>query len=293
MQDFFYKIPATGLHLSPWATSVIERLGLPLYFANEGEGAVFVDDFSVDGFTDEQIKDFMKGTLILSVNAADKLVSRGFAEELGVTVVSDVEKTDVVGVASVKSTAKVVTGERVRGGSMSAQYGRRELVPISDKTEWLSDVVHTDGKTGEVELLYPGVTRNRTSFGGDCIVFSGTPDMPFKYFSAFSLLNETRKKQFVEILSKNNLLHLYYPEDAELYLRAGRLSRGEYFAAAFNLSQDALEELPLVSDREVKRVEKLDENGERVLADFEIRDGVVYVKEQVCAMEPIVLILTV
>ena len=117
--------------------------------------------------------------------------------------------------------------------------------------------------------------------------------MPFKYFSAFSLLNETRKKQMVDILSKNGLLPIYYPEDAELYLRAGRLSSGEMFAAAFNLSQDALDELALVVNSEVRKVEMLNENGERVPTKFELRDGVVYVKEYVSAMEPIVLIITV
>ena len=55
-----------------------------------------------------------------------------------------------------------------------------------------------------------------------------------------SLLNETRKRQFVDILSKNDHIPVYYPEDAELYLRAGRLPTGEIMAAAFNLSHDAL-----------------------------------------------------
>jgi hypothetical protein len=139
--------------------------------------------------------------------------------------------------------------------------------------------------------MYPGVTRHKTSFGGECIVFCGTPDMPFKYYSAFSLLNETRKRQLVDILSKNDLLPLYYPEDAELYLRAGRLPGGEIFAVAFNLSQDALDELPLVIKSAVSRVDRLDEQGERVPCDFEVRDGVTYVKCPIAAMEPLALII--
>ena len=293
MQDFFYEIPSTGLHLSPWATSVLERFGLPLYFGNEGEGAVFVDDFSVDGFSDDEIKEFMKGTLILSVNAADKLVSRGFADEMGVKVAPDNGAIDIVGVQKADTNTKVVSGERVNGISMAAQYGKRELIPLSPETEWLSEVYHFDKKLNASETLYPGVTRHKTSFGGECIVFSGTPDMPFKYFSAFSLLNETRKKQFIEILSKNDLLPLYYPDDAELYLRAGRLSDGRLFAAAFNISQDTLEELPLVVKGNVTKVEMLDENGNLVPVEFEVNDGVVTVKETVLHMTPIVLVLTV
>mgnify|MGYP007119909299 FL=1 len=115
--------------------------------------------------------------------------------------------------------------------------------------------------------------------------------MPFKYYSAFSLLSETRKRQLVDILSKNDLLPLYYPEDAELYLRSGRLPGGEIFAVAFNLSQDALDELPLVIKSAVSRVDRLDEQGERVPCDFEVRDGVTYVKYPIAAMEPLALII--
>ena len=116
---------------------------------------------------------------------------------------------------------------------------------------------------------------------------------PFeKYFSAFSLLNETRKKQFVEILSKRDNLPLYYPEDAEVYIRAGRLASGEILAAVFNLSQDAIDELPLVLKDKVNRVEMLDECGERVACDCELIDGVVYIKKSLAAMEPRVFFIS-
>ena len=292
-QDFFYKVSRFDIRFSPWATSVLERFGLPLYFANEGEGAVFIDDLSVDGFSNEEIKDVMRGTLILSVNAADKLCERGFSGELGVNVAPVEQTTNSSGAAIANPNKKVVSGERINGVSVGNQYGKRELIPLSDETEWLSTVVHVDGKTGEAEPLYPGVTRHKTSFGGECIVFSGTPDMPFKYFTAFSFLNETRKKQFIEILSKNDLLPLYYPEDAELYLRAGRLNDGRIFVAAFNLSQDMLEDLPLVVKENVKRVEMLNENGELVPVSFESGNGRITINESVLPMSPLVVILNV
>ena len=291
-QDYFYQIRTKKhFNLSAWSSCVLERLGLPFYFGNDGEGAVFLDDFSVRGFTDDEIREFMKGTLILSVGAADALVTRGFAHELGVIVASGTSQIDQVGVQTSSTTAKVATAERVNGISLDVQYGNRELTPLSDETEWLSEVYHFNQKQNVPEPLYPGVTRHKTSLGGECIVFCGTPDMPFKYYSAFSLLNETRKRQLVDILSKNDLLPLYYPEDAELYLRAGRLQGGEIFAVAFNLSQDALDELPLVIKSAVSRVDRLDEQGERVPCDFEVRDGVTYVKSPIAAMEPLALII--
>ena len=234
----------------------------------------------------------MKGTLILSVGAADALDSRGFATELGVTVASGTTTIDKVGVQIASTSTKVATAERVNGISLDVQYGNRELKPLSNETEWLSEVYHFNQKSNISEPMYPGVTRHKTSFGGECIVFCGTPDMPFKYYSAFSLLNETRKGQLVEILSKNDLLPIYYPEDAELYLRAGRLPSGEIFAAAFNLSQDALDELPLVIKSRVSKIDRLDEQGKRIPCDFEVRDGVTYVKSPIAALEPLVLIIS-
>ena len=118
-----------------------------------------------------------------------------------------------------------------------------------------------------------------------------TQQMELYSGSAFSLLNETRKRQLVDILSKNDLLPIYYPEDAELYLRAGRLPGGEIFAVAFNLSQDALDELPLVIKSAVSHIDRLNEQGERIPCDFEVRDNVTYVKYSIAAMEPLALII--
>ena len=67
---------------------------------------------------------------------------------------------------------------------------------------------------------------------------------------------------------------------------------GRIFAAAFNISQDMLEELPLVVKGDVKKVEMLDENGNLAPVEYEINDGVVTVKETVLHMTPIVLVIT-
>lgn len=95
----------------------------------------------------------------------------------------------------------------------------------------------------------------------------------------------------VDILSKNGLLPAYYPEDAESYLRAGRLSGGEMFAIAFNLSHDAIVELPLVIRSVVSRLDRLNERGELIPCDFEMRDNVTYVRRSIAAMKPLTLIL--
>lgn len=278
MQNYGFVPASQGLNLSPWATCVLERFGFPLYFANEGEGAVFLDDFSVDGFDDDQIRSFLAGTLVLSVGAVEKLVQRGFAQDLGVTV------REWQGAA--------IAGEKVYGNRLTAQYEKKELVPCREDVEVLSKVIHREPNTGALVDLFPGVTRLNNSLGGETICFCGTPDMPFKYFTAFSLLNETRKKQFIDILSVRNHLPLYYPEDGEIYLRAGYLPSGEIMAAFFNLGFDQLEDIPFVCSKNITKVEKLNPDGSRSACEFTVEDGVVRVQEPMYTLMPVVLFLS-
>ena len=278
MQNYGFVPASQGLNLSPWATCVLERFGFPLYFANEGEGAVFLDDFSVDGFDDDRIRSFLAGTLVLSVGAAEKLVARGFANDIGVTVQ--------------EWQGPAISGEVVNGKRMTSQYERKQLVPCVDGVEALSMVQHRNTKTGCMEDLFPGVTRLDNSRGGETIVFCGTPDMPFKYFTAFSLLNETRKEQFISILSRRGHLPLYYPEDGEIYLRAGHLANGEIMAAFFNLGMDQLEEITFVSTKPVHKVEKLNPDGTRSQCPFVEAEGMIHVPEMLNTLIPVVLFIS-
>ncbi len=278
MQNYGFIPASQGLNLSPWATCVLERLGLPVYFGNAGEGAVFLDDFSTDGFDDETIRSFMKGTLLLSVGAAEKLCARGFAADLGVIV----RPWD----------GKVINGERIGPYRIAKQYNLKELVPCAEAVEILSESYHSDKRTGENIPMFPAVTRCKNSEGGETVVFCGTPDMPFVYHAAFSLLCEPRKNQLIEILGKNGLLPLYYPEDGEVYLRAGRLANGERMAVAFNLGFDVLEDLPLVSEEPITRVERLLPNGEREAVAFKAEGKTVRIEAQLCTLMPEVLFLS-
>ena len=277
-QNYQLKPTELGDNLTAWGACVLERMGLPLYFSNYENGAVFLDDFTVDGFNDEEVKKFLKGTLILSAVAAKKLENRGFADLVGVTV--DEWRGDVI------------SNEDLNGNNIAKQYNSKMLTPINESVEALSYAVHKNPHTLELTNLFPAVTRYKNSLGGTCVVFSGTPDTPFLYFTAFSMLNETRKAQLVKILSECGHLPIYYPEDAEIYLRAGYLPSGEIFAAVFNLSHDVLDELVLVvSSQGVSSVEKLNERGERVPCEFEFEDGRLIVKENVYSLEPLILFI--
>lgn len=234
-------------HRSPWSTCVLERFGLPTFFSNSSDGAVFLEEESVDGFDDETIREWLGKTLVLSAGAASKLSKRGFGEYIGVDV------RDWSG--------EVISCELIGENSLSAQYEVKELVPMTEGVVALSRVVHRNMVENTYTDLFPGVTEYKNSIGGKVLVFSGSPDFPHKYFTISSMLNHTRKMQLIEILG--DLLPIYYPEDAEIYMRAGYLPDGEIMCAMFNLGFDRLDEIPLVVNRKVERAWVLGSNGVR------------------------------
>lgn len=264
--------------LSPWSTAVLERLGLPLYFGNDGPGAVFLDEFAVDTFDDGQIQEFCKGTLILSALAAQKLCKRGFGA--------------LIGVDAGEWEGEVITTEYVGDTKVGTQYGIKELKPLCNGVQWLSQVVHMDGRDGSRKPLFPGVTRYENALGGEVIVFSGTPDMPFGYATAFSILNETRKRQFVDILSGKGHLPVYYPGDVDVYLRAGYLDNGELLCAVFDTGFDSMDGLELVCQKPITQIQKLNPDGTRCDCTFTQKGELVRVEETVYPYTPVILFLS-
>ncbi len=276
-QNYGFVPAEQGLFGSPWSTCVLERMGIPVYFGNGGNSAVFVDERIVNGFDDETVLEWLRGTVILSAPAAKKLADRGFSEYLGVSIR--------------EWEGESVTCELIKGTRIPAQYSRQELLPIRSGVESLSEVVRIDQLTEEKTVLFPGVTLYANSLGGKAVVFSGTPDMPLKYFTAFSMLNHTRKNQLLDITRE--FLPIYYPEDGEIYMRAGYLESGEMMVALFNLGFDKLCEIPLVIDGNVSGVEMLTSDGKRKECDFSYSDGSLTVLEELDPISPKILFIDV
>lgn len=275
-QDYAFKQQKAAKNTSPWSTCVLERLGLPLYFGNGGNGAVFLDDLSVDRFCDAEILDFLSGTLVLSGGAAESLVRRGFGKYIGVSLE--------------EWKGKPITTELYRGVRIKKQMGARRINVCDPGVEVLSHAIHQP-RGGEREELFPASTLFENSLGGAVIVFCGNPDTLFNYVEAFSFLTETRKAQFIDVLGRLGHLPVYYPEDADVYVRAGRLDDGRTMAAIFNLSLDVLDGLPLVIKDSFTHISMMNETGELVPCQFEERDGAVIIDERVEVLEPLVLII--
>lgn len=259
--DYGFVESSKGIHPFPWTCCVLERLGLPVYFSAEHGGATFVDDLLPDKLNEEDILPIFKGTAVLTATAVKKLNDMGYGKYIGVDVC--------------EWTGESVNGEYLeKGGRCPVQAKRKQLIVKEDKVKALSWACHTEmGK--EPKRLFPAVTSFENHLGGVTYVYCGTPDTHFNYYDgAFSFLNQTRKAQLIEILKRQNNLPVYYPEDGDLYMRAGYLDTGELMVYTANTSLDVIENLPLVFDKPVNSIERLTPDGQREKVEFTL-DGMV------------------
>lgn len=272
-----YRQPAEE---SAWASCVLERLGLPLYFSPQSGGAVFLNGKRDLFFDDGEIRDMLGGTVLLAAESAKNLIARGFGEYLGVNVIARA------------SDAPIAKGELLfyTNKCCNPQMKLHELCPTSPETRALSEVYTLpDGKTRTP--LFPGVTRFKNALGGTAVVFSGTPEARFVFHEAFSMLNESRKQQLVDILRESGNLPLYYPDDAEVYIKAATTTDGSLFCAFFNIGLDPLEDIPLVVERPITRAQKLLPNGSYTDVDLCTDGNRITVNTPSFPLDPVILIL--
>jgi hypothetical protein len=91
------------------------------------------------------------------------------------------------------------------------------------------------------------------------------------------------------MLKAQNNLPVYYPEDGDLYMRAGYLSNGELLVASFNTSLDVVENLPLVFDKPITNIERLTPDGKREKVNFNMDGNVARLDINQGVFEPIIL----
>ncbi len=268
-------------HSNYWVSKCFERLGLPFYFSTPDSGAevIFLEDDIVGDITDNEIKVMFEGSVFMTSEAAANLIKRGYGDLLGV----EVKEWEGM-------LAKGEYFEFDKTASCTAQKNRKMLVPINDKVEVLS-YSHRP-ISGEFKPLSPAVTVLERGDGRLSVVYAGTPDAEHTYTEGFSFLNESRKRQFVELLSRAGALPIYYEGDEEVLLRAGRIKDGRLLAAFINLGYDPLFELDIVTDFVPKEISYLAPDGSEIKLDFVLgTDGKVKVMTELLPMYPLVLLI--
>lgn len=268
-------------HENFWATKCLERLGLPFYFAEPSSESklTFLEDSIVTHMTDEQIKNMFEGTVCVTGEAARDLIERGYGELLGVSV------RDWEGML-----AKGEFFEFDPSATCTAQKNRRMIDVKNDKVETLSWSYRPI--SGEKKKLSPAVTVLNRGKGKNSVVFAGTPNAEHNYMEGFAFLNESRKRQFIDIFKRAGALPIYYDGDEEVLLRAGKIRDGRLLAHFLNLGYDPLDELDIVLDFTPSEIAYLDPDGGEVALDYTIgEDGKVKVMTELSPMYPLVLLI--
>ncbi len=262
---------------SAWGYKFFEAMGFPYFYSSKNRGVTCLEGKAVMSYLDEEIKEILSGPVILSSDSAEYLIERGYKDYIGV----DVKKWE----------GKNLMGEYMVGESinMGVQPKAKQLIPINDKVEVLSNIYNTLGD-GEIEFLFPGVTKFKNSLGGTVITFAGTPEAGHNiHAGGYAFLNYTRKQQMIGILKEFNALPAYYPGDAEVCVYAGKMKSGELLVAFIEVSSDVLENIELCFDKEVSKIEMLLPNGERKELSFKVENGVYIIDKQAFPIDPVIL----
>ena len=262
--------------INNWVRCSLERLGLPIYYSAKDGGAVFMDGDMPNLFSVDEILAMLKGTLVLDGGAAKVLFDRGFSEYMGVDI------REWKGAAAL---IELIGEEKKRVGVPPMSM---ELVPHAgaEAESMICDI--PDGKTDVP--LYPGSVYFENSLGGKVITFSGSVNTPLQY-QYFSFLDESRKYQLIKLLEKCGHMPVYYPDDAEVYLKAAEHDDGSLVVAFFNIGLDELDSITLFVNREVKNVKFLNKNGEREAVPFTKKGNIIDIERRVGVLDNAILYL--
>ena len=260
-----------------WLRNVLERFGFPAYCSSALGGAVFLNGDLDGDFSDEEILAFLKGTVVLDVFALMSLNQRGFSQYTGVVA----KEWHGVRLSHEKFTGGCICG---------AQVASRELVPLCERVQVSSWVCHLAGDNEE-HKLFPGVTIYKNELGGTVIATCGTPNTNYNYVEAFSFLNESRKKQFAEILMQTGDLPIYYNDDAEVYMKTAKTPDGKRFCAIFNIGMDILEDVSLTVKENVRSVQMLKKDGTFDDCTFVKQGNTVTIQTPVYTLMPLILLM--
>ena len=246
-KELLYQPSNGAFYNHAFAQKVLERLGLPLYFSSRPGGITFLDGDHTAMYGKAELDGLFAGPLVLDAVAARSLIKAGYGDLIGVTVDD--------------WTGDLPNGDALDfdGLLCAEQIEPKKLTPVS-KNVTVDSTMYKGLERGERLPLGPGTTRFPRK-GGETVVFAGTPDTAFNLSEAFSFLSAPRKKQLLRILRPTGCLPVFYPGDAEVYLRAGRTADGALFCGFFNIGLDVIDGVELTVDRIPERVSRLTPDG--------------------------------
>ena len=231
-----------GVQTTSWGTNVFSFYGFPFSFEKgpvPGRIAAFAGE--TEFFSDEELKQYFAGEVLLDGAAAIALTKRGFGKYMGLNA----SEWDAP-----KATFEVFKDGKYPGFNVAAA-----LKEISPKAEIISDFYHAVTEESPMKKLTPGMVKFKNELGGTVITCAAI----LQEFSinSFQILRDNRKRLFAQILAPA----ISYPGDAPIHLTVFK-DRGTLTLAVNNLCLDLMYELPLNGLPEtIRRAEVLQPDG--------------------------------
>ena len=216
---------ASGWH------EVLARMGLPMHFGKGSAPCLALGKEQIETRNDEELRYLLQSNLLLDGGAIETLTRRGLAQ--------------LCGCEGHSWELPHVSFERLLDGTTMAAAGQyARLNPLADNAEVASVLCHRAYAFSPTDSeLAPGTVITRRQDGTCVTVIANW--LGGEWFNAFGMFNETRKTQLVSLLNRLAPMPVWYPEDAELFLKAGLLPDDTHIVVIANFGLDHQQEIPL------------------------------------------------
>ncbi len=270
-RDYHPLAPSRPLEFPDFITSLLGRFGIPTRYGNtlEPRTRLLAGDHP-DRFTDDEIRAFFKGGLLLDGGAATRLARRGFSDLMGVTIG---ERSDFFHNEEINNTS----GRRVH---FTWEASSAELIPATGAKEVTTLFHEVIAFVGERTRQGAGMVFFTNRLGGRVATVAFHTGMPF-----FKILLPVRQRFLVEALDflACGRMPVILEETQDVMARHGVLGDGTELLGVINLSADPLDTVHVRSSRPVRSVHRLGPDG--AWADWRLAatDSTRYILEGVLA----------
>jgi|LSQX01.2.fsa_nt_gb hypothetical protein len=224
--NYPYTPPSGGWH------ETLGRMGLPFFFSKKNQKNTAFAQPQLNFFSEEELEEIFKGNVLVDGSAAIELANR--------------KLTRLIGCEAQKWNLEHVTFEQPDNDQIipSTSPDIARLTPKGN-AKVISNLYHQAYRYDHNKtVLAPGAIKITHENGAKIVTianFHGKPDG----LNSFSIFNETRKRQLVNILNDFQALPIYYPGDAEILFKAAILQNNEKIAVILNIGLDTLEQIEL------------------------------------------------
>ncbi len=271
--------------IKTWAQNYLVNSGLPVNFEYVGKNAGLINSSDLRLFSDAEIKKQLAKAVALDSGAAVELCKRGFGKYLGVNA-SFYGTHDI--------NAEIITDDPINGSikgklfnGTNGELAKLELT--SSKTRVLSNFAckkFSQDDKANFKISTPACTIFENELGGKVIVYASKVGG----LDGWNTYTRYPRKTFIlQALNSVSPFRIWYPYDAEMYVKSLTQKDGSELVGLFNFGWDPLEQIELAFSEKPKSVDILQKNGKWQKVDFSTEGNLLKIKQKLEPMYPVVL----